>query len=136
MADALPQQEKVRWPGFKYMPVPARMNRHISRYLRGQRKNMRRFFTERGFWHLAVRLDEIRKDSAGSMMEKNRKFQEILNDYAKAMAPPGATTVPTPGPETNTPKDEGSAALDVRAGGDGAGGSREDDGGSVPIVEE
>jgi hypothetical protein len=82
-----PQQEKPRWPGFKYEPVRGLMGRHISRYLRIQRKNMRRFFMERGMFDLAERLDVIRKDSAMGMLEKNRKFQEILNEYSQRTAP-------------------------------------------------
>jgi|HubBroStandDraft_5_1064220.scaffolds.fasta_scaffold186146_2 hypothetical protein len=82
-----PQQEKPRWPGFKYEPVRGLMGRHISRYLRIQRKNMRRFFTERGIFDLAERLNVIRKDSAMGMLEKNRKFQEILNEYSQRTAP-------------------------------------------------
>jgi hypothetical protein len=82
-----PQQEKSRWPGFKYEPVRGLMGRHISRYLRIQRKNMRRFFTERGMFDLAERLNVIRKDSAMGMLETNRKFQEILNEYSQRTAP-------------------------------------------------
>jgi hypothetical protein len=142
-AEALPQQAKTQWPGFKYEPVRGLMNRHISRYLRIQRKNMRRFFSERGFSHLAARLDEIRKDSAMGMLEKNRKFQEILNAYAKAVAPPGAATVHTPGAEANDQQNAGSVAVEVpsqtaRASDQmaAAGGTRGDAGAGVQVVVE
>jgi hypothetical protein len=138
-AEALPQQEKVRWPGFKYVPVRGLMNRHISRYLRIQRKNMRRFFNERGFSHLAMRLDQIRKSRQG-MLAKNRMFQEVLNEYAKAMAPPGAAAVPVPAPEAGDPKDAGSTALDMQPAPDvGAritSGPRDDAGAGISIVGE
>jgi hypothetical protein len=86
-----PQQEKPRWPGFKYEPVRGLMGRHISRYLRIQRKNMRRFFMERGMFDLSELLNVIRKDSAMGMLERNRKFQEILNEYSQRTAPQPAT---------------------------------------------
>jgi hypothetical protein len=78
------------WPGFGYVQVPGLANRHISRYLRTQRKNMRRFFQERGLFALADRMNQIRKSKQG-MMAKNRYFQEVLNDYAKLTAPPTVT---------------------------------------------
>ena len=137
-------EQKVPWAGFKYAPVRGLMNRHIARYLRLQRKNMRRFFNERGFPMLAMRLDTIKKDSAMSMLEKNRHFQEILNAYAKLVAPPGTAAVPTPRTEAGDLEGKGSADVVLQPGtsGDAASGaaddsrSWEDDGGSVPVVEE
>ncbi len=74
-----------------YEPVPAIVNQLLSRYLRTQRKNMRRFFLERGLFTLADRMNQIRK-SRQSMMAKNSMFQKVLNDYAKLSTPsiPGA----------------------------------------------
>jgi hypothetical protein len=74
--------ESQRWPGFKYEQVPGLANRHISRYLRTQRKNMRRFFQERGFYALADRMNQIRKSRQG-MLAKNRMFQAVLDEYSK-----------------------------------------------------
>jgi tRNA(Ile2) C34 agmatinyltransferase TiaS len=42
--------EVKRWAELGYEQVPGLANRHISRYLRTQRKNMLRFFQERGFY--------------------------------------------------------------------------------------
>jgi len=74
------------WSGFKYEPVRGLRDRLISRYLRGQRKNMRRFFTERGLLEFTDRMDRIRKSRQG-MIAKNRMFQGVLDDYAKLVNP-------------------------------------------------
>jgi hypothetical protein len=79
-------EQTQRWPGFGYVQVPGLANRHISRYLRAQRKNMRRFFEERGLLVLAGRMNQIRKSKQG-MMAKNRMFQEVLNSYATQAMP-------------------------------------------------
>jgi hypothetical protein len=71
-----------RWPGFKYQQVPGLANRHIARWLRTQRKNMRRLFAERGMLDLVERMDWIQKSRQG-MMAKNRMFQKVLDDYAQ-----------------------------------------------------
>jgi hypothetical protein len=73
--------ETKRWPAFGYVQVPGLANRLIARWLRTQRKNMRRFFVERGLIDLADRMDRIRNSNTG-MMEKNRKFQAVLDSYA------------------------------------------------------
>ena len=39
-----------------YEPVPAIVNRLLARYLRAQRKNMHRFFEDRGLFTLANRM--------------------------------------------------------------------------------
>src|SRR5271166_396536 len=92
-------EPQKRWPGFNYEPVPGLMNRHISRYLRTQRKNMPRFFQERGLFVLADRMSQIRKSRQG-MMAKNRYFQEVLNEYSKLVTPTvrsgGVEGVPAP----------------------------------------
>src|SRR5271168_1004087 len=81
-----------------YEPVGAITNRLIARYLRTQRKNMRRFFAERGLFDLADRMNQIRKSQQG-MLAKNRRFQLVLNDYAKLTTPTvrerGVEGVPT-----------------------------------------
>jgi hypothetical protein len=82
-----------RWPGFKYEQVPGLANRLISRYLRAQRKNMKRFFEERGLYVLADRMNQIRNSRQG-MMAKNRYFQEVLNEYSKLVNPVVAPSVP------------------------------------------
>jgi hypothetical protein len=79
-----------RWAEFGYEPVRGLANRHISRYLRTQRKNMRRFFQERGLYTLLDRMNQIRNSRQG-MLAKNLMFQKVLNDYAKLSSPPVVT---------------------------------------------
>jgi hypothetical protein len=74
-------EQQKRWAKFGYEPVRGLANRHISRYLRTQRKNMRRFFQERGLYTLLDRMNQIRKSKQG-MIPKNQMFQEVLNSYA------------------------------------------------------
>jgi hypothetical protein len=93
--------------------VPGMANRLISRYLRGQRRNMIRFFHERGMYEFEDRLQKIRKDSAMPMLEKNRKFQEILNDYSQSAAPAGST--PTATAEADDQQAAGGDSVEVRA---------------------
>jgi hypothetical protein len=78
--------QQQRWPSFGYVQVPGLANRHISRYLRAQRKNMRRFFEERGIFALADRMNQIRK-SRQPMLAKNQMFQEVLNEYQQLVTP-------------------------------------------------
>jgi hypothetical protein len=81
-----------------YEPVGPVVQKLLARYLRTQRKNMRRFFEERGLYQFAERMSRIRKSNA-DMMTKNRRFQQVLNDYAKL------TTVQAPGPVPGAPAD-------------------------------
>jgi ABC-type phosphate/phosphonate transport system ATPase subunit len=81
------------WAGMGYAPVGAIVNKLLARYLRTQRKNMRRFFQERGLFTLADRMDQIRNSKQG-MLAKNRMFQEVLNSYAKLTTPTTVTSVP------------------------------------------
>ena len=81
---------KPKWAGLGYEQVPGLANRIISRYLRGQRKNMERFFAERGLHDSADRMRQIRLSRQG-MMAKNQMFQEVLNEYARRASP---TVVP------------------------------------------
>lgn len=84
-----------------YQPVGAIMNKLIARYLRTQRKNMRRFFAERGLFVLADRMDQIRKSRQG-MMAKNRMFQQVLNEYSK-LVNPVVQSAPVPGSVLQSP---------------------------------
>jgi hypothetical protein len=92
--EAVTDEIKVRWPGFKYEQVPGLANRLISRYLRTQRKNMRRFFEERGLYTLLDRMNQIRKSRQG-MLAKNRIFQDVLNEYSKLVNPSVTNSDPT-----------------------------------------
>ena len=100
-------EQQKRWAGMGYEPVPGLANRHISRYLRTQRKNMLRFFQERGLYTLADRMSQIRK-SRQPMLSKNRMFQQVLNDYAKLTAPPVVSS-DVPG----VPKASGEPSQDI-----------------------
>jgi hypothetical protein len=86
-------QSKHPWETLGYEPVRGLMDRIISRYLRGQRKNMERFFRERGLLDAAERMRQIRLSRQG-MLAKNRMFQEVLNEYAQRVNPQGATPQP------------------------------------------
>src|ERR1700735_942557 len=97
------------WSEFKYVQVPGLANRFIARYLRTQRKNMRRFFQERGLYTLLDRMNQIRKSKQG-MMAKNRMFQEVLNEYSTPTTPPPAPSVR--GPLQHPPKAE---PVDIQA---------------------
>jgi hypothetical protein len=81
------------WASFGYEPVGAIVNKLLARYLRTQRKNMRRLFQERGLFALADRMDQIRK-SRQSMLGKNRMFQKVLNEYAALSTPQVSESVP------------------------------------------
>ena len=77
----------------------------MARYLRTQRKNMRRFFQERGLYTLVDRMNQIRNSRQG-MLAKNRMFQEVLNEYSKLANPQAVTSVP--GSVLQAPPAEGS----------------------------
>lgn len=81
------------WERLGYTPVGYVRNKLIARYLRTQRKNMRRFFAERGLWVLLDRMNQIRKSRQG-MLEKNRMFQKVLNEYAQLTTPTVTPSVP------------------------------------------
>jgi hypothetical protein len=81
------EKPKPKWAGLGYEQVPGLANRIISRYLRGQRKNMERFFTERGLHDSAERMRQIRLSRQG-MLAKNRMFQEVLGEYAQSFNQP------------------------------------------------
>jgi hypothetical protein len=86
-----------------YQQVPGLANRLIARYLRTQRKNMRRLFQERGLHKRADRMNQIRNSRQG-MLAKNRYFQQVLNEYA-ALAGPSLTPQPWPTTEQTYPAD-------------------------------
>jgi hypothetical protein len=100
-------EQQTRWPGFGYEQVPGLANRLLARYLRTQRKNMLRFFQERGLFDLAERMMQIRNSRQG-MLAKNRYFQQVLNEYSKLANPnitqsvPGAPSSPVIAGETET----------------------------------
>ena len=86
-------EQQRRWAEFGYEPVGAIVNKLLARYLRTQRKNMRRFFQERGLFALADRMDQIRNSRQG-MLEKNHMFQKVLNEYAALSTPQVSQSVP------------------------------------------
>ena len=86
-------EQRKPFASMGYEPVPAIVNRLLARYLRAQRKNMRRIFEERGLFALADRMNQIRRSRQG-MMAKNRMFQQVLNDYSKLVNPTIANSVP------------------------------------------
>jgi hypothetical protein len=86
-------EQQKRWAEFKYEPVGPIIMKLMGRYLRTQRKNMRRFFAERGLYTLADRMSQIRKSRQG-MLAKNRMFQEVLNEYSKLANPATVASVP------------------------------------------
>ena len=131
------------WSGFKYEPVRGLRDRLISRYLRGQRKSMHRFFTERGLLEFTDRMDRIRKPRQG-MMAKNALFQKVLDDYAKLVNPQpvsggGGEGTPTPSAaEAEPTEDVGSPAVEMQPSGEpavGECGPRGDAAGSVPGLD-
>jgi hypothetical protein len=86
-------EQRTPFASLGYRPVGPIVNRLLARYLRTQRKNMRRFFQERGLYVLTDRMNQIRKSRQG-MMAKNRYFQQVLNDYSKLVNPTVAPAVP------------------------------------------
>ena len=81
------------WASFGYEPVGPIVNKLLARYLRTQRKNMLRFFQERGLYALADRMNQIRNSKQG-MMAKNQMFQQVLNEYSKFATPAVVQHVP------------------------------------------
>src|SRR5271155_3440468 len=79
-------EQQKPWAGMGYEPVGAIVNKLLARYLRTQRKNMRRFFEERGLFVLVDRMKQIRNSRQG-MLAKNRYFQEVLHEYSKLVTP-------------------------------------------------
>jgi hypothetical protein len=101
-------EQQKRWAEFKYEPVGPVVMKLMGRYLRTQRKNMLRFFQERGLYALADRMSQIRKSRQG-MLAKNRMFQEVLNSYAKLSTPANVASVPgsvLQSPPVSNPADE------------------------------
>jgi hypothetical protein len=100
-------EQRKPWSEFKYEPVGHVVHKLLARYLRTQRKNMLRFFQERGLYTLADRMNQIRK-SRQPMLAKNRMFQDVLNQYAQLAAPPVLSS-DVPG----VPKVSGEPAQDI-----------------------
>jgi hypothetical protein len=86
-------EQRKPWSEFKYEPVGPVVHKLLARYLRTQRKNMLRFFQERGLYTLADRMNQIRNSRQG-MLAKNRYFQEVLNEYSKLANPVSVQYVP------------------------------------------
>ena len=132
-------QHQAKWPGLNYEPVPALVDRLIARQLRTARKTMSRLFQERGMFDLAERMRRIRKSNAG-MMEKNQRFQVVLDEYARRVNP--RPTAPVPVPEAADLEDHGASDVGVQdpvaaPAGDGDGPDRAgpDAGSGVRIME-
>jgi hypothetical protein len=138
-------QPTTPWAGFKYQPVPGLMNRHIARFLRRERKRMRRNFLERGFVDLYLQLEEIRRDSTQGFMQKNRRFQRVMNEYIASVSKHAApANLEDPVGAVGVPAVLEPAVVPVRQGN---GSGRQPDGGvyglasadaadSVVVVEE
>lgn len=121
------------WAGFKYEPVRGLIDRKISRFLRAQRKNMRRIFQERGHLDLFAQMDELRKHSGMNFRLKNEAFQRIMNEHiARSVPDAAATTEAAPAAPVGDVVVRGDAAVPVAApplvGGSGNGA---DDGGGI-----
>jgi hypothetical protein len=57
------------------------VDRKVARFLRTQRKNLRRFFQSRGMLDLYDQMEQLRKQPNRGFMQKNRSFQRIMNEY-------------------------------------------------------
>lgn len=101
-------EQQKPWASFGYEPVGAIVNKLLARYLRTQRKNMKRFFEERGLYALADRMKQIRK-SRQPMLAKNRMFQDVLNQYAPQLTSPPVVSSDVPG----VPKVSGEPSQDI-----------------------
>jgi hypothetical protein len=127
-----PLASRKPWSGLGYEMVPGLANRLISRYLRGQRRNMERFFTERGLHDSALRMRQIRLSRQG-MLAKNRMFQEVLNEYARRASPQpvaeAANLEGSPSPDVVLPAEARLDSFPVHAAGDGT-----DAGAGVQVV--
>jgi hypothetical protein len=132
------------WPGFKYEPVPGLSERHVARFLRTQRKNMRRVFAAKGAMDLAAQLDALRRDPTRDGTQKNQAFQRILNEHI-------TRATPQPAAKADDPQAEGHAGLglhvpgttgqpDQGAGTDTGGGvlglAERDQPATEPVIEE
>jgi hypothetical protein len=140
-------EQPVPWKGFKYQPVRGLVDRHVARFLRTQRKNMRRFFLERGHLDLYAQLTDLRKQSNRNFIQKNQSFQRILNEHIARSQPaaPAAEAADTgaqklPGVPELDVRDPGSAVAVPGAndGGDAVRGVAElaSDDVNGPVIEE
>jgi hypothetical protein len=116
------------WAGLGYEQVRGLANRIIARYLRGQRRNMERFFQERGLLESAERMRQIRLSRQG-MLAKNRMFQEVLGEYAR-----GATATASAEADSVEGSRSADMVLPAEAAVPESVGSGSDAGGSVPVV--
>jgi hypothetical protein len=122
-----------RWAALGYQQVPGLANRLISRYLRTQRRNLTRFFVERGMIDLAERMRQI-KHSRQGMLAKNQMFQKVMSDYAERVTPRAKTEPTTEATHLET---EGCNLLGVPPSGGSTepSGDRPDAGSSVPELD-
>ena len=129
-----------RWGGFKYEPVRGLADRLVARWLRSQRKNIRRTLWERGHVDLAQQLEQLKQNPRQGALEKNRRFQEIMNEYVSRVS---SQTAPAPeGRSVDVlPAESSDAPLLHRARSDTEGGvpavaDEERDSRSEPVIEE
>lgn len=136
------KQPMQPWRGFGYQQVRGLTDRILARWLRTQRKNMRRFFAANGMFDELERMEQIRKSRQG-MLAKNQMFQEVLDAYIKRTTPQPATEaapsqvergldVPPadPGIAVSAPDENGGR--DAGAGLSEVAGTRSDE----PVIEE
>lgn len=90
-ADSTPRKP---WSGLGYEPVPGLTNRIIARWLRSQRKNIRRMLEERGFVDLLGQMEELRRNPRMNFMQKNQRYQVIMNEYIARVSPPTGQAAP------------------------------------------
>ena len=120
--------QQTPWAGFKYEPVPGLINRHISRFLRSQRKNIRRMLAERGHTDLLDDMVALKRDPTLNFMQKNKRFQRIMNEYI-------ARTTPVPAPEAAPAEAAGDPNVGLPAAeSDGPAGAGTNIDTSVPAV--
>lgn len=133
-----PQARPTPWSGFKYEPVRGLIDRKISRFLRAQRKNMRRIFQERGHLDLFAQMDELRKDSTKNFQQKNTTFQRIMNEHiARSVPDAAAATEAAPAAPVGDVVVRGDAtAADAAPSLVGGSGNGEDDGGGLPQLAQ
>ena len=116
-----------KWRGLSYEPVRGLADRLVARWLRSQRKSIRRTLWERGHVDLAQQLEQLKQNPRQGALEKNRHFQEIMNEYISRVS---SQTAPVPeGRGVDVLPAESSDATLLH-------GTRPDTEGSVPAVAD
>lgn len=129
-----------KWRGLSYEPVRGLADRLVARWLRSQRKNIRRTFWERGHVDLAQQLEQLKQNPRQAALEKNRRFQEIMNEYIARVSSQAAPV--SEGRSVDVlPAESSDAALLHRARPDTEGSvpavaDEARDSGSEPVIEE